>query len=188
MSRVTRPTILVATLIVAGSAYCLHAADGRKWPKATPPPPPSPIYHEVKEAMPSEQDIERAAAEHTARLQSEIERALSAGDEDRIQAVFVFLLPELLQVEPSRVVAMVAKQSPGKSRDRLRDAVARQWVVMDQPAATEWMKGLGDEDRLACAKQAITTLKPIDPTQATMLARDLSLDSAEETAKLLSSR
>jgi hypothetical protein len=138
--------------------------------------------------MPSEADIERAATEHTARLQSEIERALASGDNDRIEAVFVFLLPELLQVEPTRVVAMAAKQAPGKSRDRLRDAIARQWIVMDQPAATEWMKGLGDDDRRACAKQAITTLRPIDPSLAMLLVKDLALDPADEAVKLLSSR
>ncbi len=186
MSRIQTVTLVSTAMIAAGMACWVHAAEPRKWPKATPPPPPSPIYHDLKEVMPTEEEIARAAEEHTARLQQEIEQALANKDKDRIEAVFVFLLPELLQVEPDRVVAMVAAQKPGESRDRLRDAVARQWVVMDLRAATDWMKSLEDADRRAAAKTALTTLRPIDPSQATLLAQELSVEA--EPMERVSSR
>ncbi len=178
MSRIPTVTLISTALVAAGMAYWVDAAP-RKWPKPTPPPPPSPIYHDLKEVMPTEEEIARAAEEHTARLQQEIEQALAKKDKDRIEAVFVFLLPELLQVEPARVVDMVAAQKPGESRDRLRDAVARQWVVMDVRSAMDWMKTLEDTDRRAAAKMALTNLRPIDPSQATLLAQELSVDTDE---------
>lgn len=188
MSRISILTIVSATVIAAGAAYWLQAAEPRKWPKATPPPPPSPIYQDVKEPMPTAEEIERAAAEHTARLQQEIEQALAGEDDDRIEAVFVFLLPELLQVEPDRVVSLVASLEPGEARNRLRDAVARQWVVMDQRAATDWIKSLDDDDRRASARQALTTLRPIDPGQATLLVKELALERLDESLERFTAR
>jgi hypothetical protein len=138
--------------------------------------------------MPTPEDIARVAEQHTARLQREIEQALASQDNDRIEAVIVFLLPELLQVEPRRVVSMVAGMTPGKGRDRLRDAVARQWVVMDQRAATEWIRSLEDDDRRASARQALTTLRPIDPAQATLLVKDLALERLEESLQRVTTR
>jgi hypothetical protein len=188
MSRTSIVSIVSATLLAIGTAYWLNASEPRrKWPKATPPPPPSPIYHEVKEPVPTEQDIARQAEEHTARLQSEIERALDGRDEDRIQAVFVFLLPELIQLEPHRVVAMVAAREPGKVRDRLRTEVARQWVLKDQRAATEWIKSLEERERRAAAKVAVTELQPIDPLQATLFAKEFAADGVEQAREQLTS-
>jgi hypothetical protein len=180
--------LVSAALVAAGTTTWLHAAEGRRWPKATPPPPPSPIYQEVAEPMPTPEEIERAAAEHTARLQFEIEQALAGDDDDRVEAVFVFLLPELLQVEPARVVNMLAKMKPGESRSRLRDAIARQWVVMDQRATTEWIRSLGEDDRRASARQALTILRPIDPAAATLLVRELAVEGLDESLERLTSR
>lgn len=187
MNRTPILTIVFATL-AAGAASWLHASDSRRWPKATPPPPPSPIYQEVDEPMPTPEQIARAAAEHTARLQFEIEQALAGDDDDRVESMFVFLLPELLQVEPDRVVNMVAKMKPGEPRNRLRDAVARQWVVMDQHATTQWIRGLDEDDRRASARQSLATLRPIDPAAATILARDLALERLDESLDRMTSR
>lgn len=187
MRRTPILTIVFATLLAAGAASWLDASERRRWPKPTPPPPPSPIYEEVAEPMPTPEEIERAAAEHNARLQFEIEQALAGEDEDRVEAVFVFLLPELLQVEPDRVVNMFAKMKPGESRARLRDAVARQWVVMDQRALTEWIRSLDGDDRRASARQALTTLRPIDPAAATILVRELALERLDESRERLTS-
>jgi hypothetical protein len=176
MSRTSILSIVSVTLIAIGSAYWINAREARRpWPKPTPPPPPSPIYHESNERVQTEAEIERDAAEHTARLQWEIEQALAGKEADRREAVFVFILPELLQVEPERVIAMVASQAPGEARERLRTEVARQWVVRDLPAAARWMKTLEDRERRASAKAAISTLMPIDPSLASVLAKELSV-------------
>jgi hypothetical protein len=188
MSRISILTKLSATVLAAGTACWLQASEPRRWPKPTPPPPPSPIYHDVDEPMPTPEDIARVAEQHTARLQREIEQALAGQDRDRIEAVLVFLLPELLQVEPQRVVSMVAGLAPGRARDRLRDAVARQWVVMDQRAATEWIRTLEGDDRRASARQALMTLRPIDPVQATLLVKELALERLEESLERVTAR
>lgn len=138
--------------------------------------------------MPTPEEIARAAAEHTARLQHEIEQALAGEDDDRVEAVFVFLLPELLQVEPDRVMKLHTNMKPGQPRDRLRDAVARQWVVMDRSATTEWIKSLDEDDRRASARQALATLRPIDPAAATVLVRELALERLDDARERLTAR
>jgi hypothetical protein len=188
MSRISRFAMVSATVLAAGAACWLQASEPRRWPKPTPPPPPSPIYQDVDEPMPTPEEIARVAEQHTARLQREIEQALAGQDRDRVEAVFVFLLPELLQMEPQRVVGMVAALAPGRARDRLRDAVARQWVVMDPRAATEWIKTLEGDDRRASARQALTTLRPIDPARATVLVKELALERLEESLERVTAR
>jgi hypothetical protein len=83
---------------------------------------------------------------------------------------------------------MVAALAPGRARDRLRDAVARQWVVMDPRAATEWIKTLEGDDRRASARQALTTLRPIDPARATVLVKELALERLEESLERVTAR
>jgi hypothetical protein len=189
VSRTSILSIVSATLVALGSAYWIHARDAKRpWPKPGPPPPPSPIYHESKEPAPTVEEIERDAAEHTAKLQWEIEQALAGKDASRREAVFVFLLPELLQVEPQRVVAMVANQKPGDARERLRTEVAKQWVVRDLPAAARWMSTLEDRERRASVKAAINTLMPIDPSEATRLVKEMSAEAESDVKDLLTAR
>jgi hypothetical protein len=186
MSRNSIVSIVSATLLAVGTACWLYADEPpRKWPKPTPPPPPSPIYHDVKEKVPTEAEITRDIEEHSARLEYEIDQALDGKDEQRRADVFVFLLPELLQQEPERVVAMVARREPGPARDRLRDEVTRQWVSLDQVAATRWIKSLEGEERRDSSKLAVATLKPIDPELAKALGREL-LGDAEAPERLTS--
>jgi hypothetical protein len=174
MSRTSIVSIVSATLLAVGAACWIYADEPpRKWPKPTPPPPPSPIYHDVKEKVPTEAEITRDLEEHSSRLEYEIDRALDGDDEQRREEVFVFLLPELLQQEPERVVAMVARREPGPARDRLREEVTRQWVSLDQQAATRWIKSLEGRERADSSKLAVATLKPIDPALAEALSRDL---------------
>ena len=143
------PLILVALLGV-GAAFWIDAGEKprRHWPKPTPPPPPSPIYTPSRERAWSEQEIEQQAREHNARLEAELERALLSKNLQRREAAFVFILPELVQVDPSRVVAMVARQEPGEARDTLLSEVTRAWSARDPDAADVWMRTLPEHERL----------------------------------------
>ncbi len=181
MSRTSIVSIVSATLLAAGAACWLYADEPpRKWPKPTPPPPPSPIYYETNEKVPTEAEIARDAEEHGARLEYEIDQALDGKSEQRREEVFVFLLPELLQTEPERVVAMVARREAGKARDRLRREVTRQWVVLDQEAAARWIKTLDGDDRRDSTRLAGATIKPIDPGPALGLGKELGVEEIRE--------
>ena len=117
-----------ALLVAFGTTCWLSAsepASKQKYPKATPPPPPSPVYTPSKERAPSAEEIERAARDHNAMLGAAIERALASKDVQQRETVFTFLLPELLQIEPQRVVKMLAKLEPGEARD----VCAMRWRV-----------------------------------------------------------
>ena len=168
---------VVALFAAIGTAYRLDAREARKpYPKAIPPPPASQVFTEVQEPVPDEAQIEARARDHTALLEREIEHALAARDAQRRETVFTFLLPELLQVEPERVVAMVARQERGEPRDVLRDEVAQQWVGRDVDAAIGWMKSLEDPaERLRAAKLAVASLAPIAPEQAIYVAHQFQV-------------
>src|SRR4051812_313669 len=158
----------VALFAAVGAAWRLDAREGRKpYPKATPPPPASQKFTDLKEPVPDEREIEAQARDHNAQLERQIERALAARDPQQRETVFTFLLPELLQVEPERVVSMVARQEPGEARDVLRDEVAQQWITRDRDAAIRWMKSFEDQgEQLHAARVAVESLAAIAPEQA----------------------
>ena len=113
--------LVTVTLIGVGAAFMLVAKEQRKpWPKPTPPPPPSPIYQESRERVPTAEEIALQASTRNEVIEREIESALTSGDFHRREAAFTFLLPELIQVEPKRVVAMFERQTPGEGRETLR--------------------------------------------------------------------
>jgi hypothetical protein len=187
VSRTSLLSIVSVTLVAIGTAYWIHAREGRKpWPKPTPPPPPSPIYHESNEYVPNEDEIAREAAEHTAHLEAQIEAAVLGNDPERHVAAYVFMLPELLQVEPQRVVSLFARLAPGHGRNRLRAEISRHWAVMDLRAAAQWLNSLDEPDRRAGAKVVIATLMPIDPLQATAFLKELG--TAEDPKDWLTAR
>lgn len=167
----------VALFAAIGTAYRLDAREARRpYPKATPPPPASQVFVESKERVPGEQEIEARFRDHYAQLEQQIERALVARDPQQRETVFTFLLPELLQVEPDRVVAMVARQQPGEARDTLRDEVARQWISRDRDAAIGWMKSLEDVgERTHAAQVAVDSLSAIAPEQAIYVAHQFGV-------------
>jgi hypothetical protein len=157
-------SLSVVALLALGGGW-LHARE--PWPKATPPPPPSPIFTPAKEPAATVEEIERDAREHAARVALEIERALASRDAQAREAVFTFLLPELLQVDVARVVQLVARQEPGEARDTLRNEVARQWIGRDRDAAVEWIKSLQSPgERRASANEAMQSLAAFAPDQA----------------------
>ena len=175
-----KPTSLVAlvaaTLAGIGTAYWLGANESRKpWPKPTPPPPASQVFTPSKERAPTPEEIELAAGSHNEQLALAIERSLVARNPQQRETAFTFLLPELLQVEPKRVVAMVAKQEPGEVRNLLRDEVARVWIQADKPAAIVWMKSLDETERRSAANTAVAVIASRDPAGAIELADELGV-------------
>jgi hypothetical protein len=171
----------VALFAAVGTAWRLDAREARKpYPKATPPPPASPDFTDLKEPVPDAREIEAQARDHNAQLERQIERALVARDPQQREAVFTFLLPELLQVEPERVVAMVARQEPGEARDVLRDEVAQQWISRDRDAAIRWMKSFTDQrEQLHAARVAVDSLAAIAPEQAIYVAHQFQVGDTD---------
>jgi len=162
-----KPTIVT---VVCAALLALGAAKP-PYPKATPPPPPSPDFTPSPERAPTEKEIDKASREHYAVLAMVIERALVASSPEQRETAFTFLLPELLQVEPTRVIEMVKKQKPGEARDALRNEVARQWVMRDREAAVAWIKSLeNNTERHDSAEVAVSTLAPVAPDQAIEVA------------------
>jgi hypothetical protein len=174
-------TLVVVTLVGVGAAFWIDASEKprRHWPKPTPPPPPSPIYTPSAEHAWSEEEIAQQARGHNARLEMEIERALVTKDARRREAVFTFLLPELLQVDPMRVVGMVSRQQPGEARDKLVFEVTRQWIARDPEAAVRWMKTLPEGERRTSATTAVESVFPESPAEASALANELGIASVE---------
>ena len=104
-------------------------------------------------------------------LAAVIERALVSGNPQQRETAFAILMPELLQIDPQRAVAMLARQQPGEARDVLREEVARQWVARDRDAAIDWMKSLESSvEQRAAAQVAVSSLAAIDPGQAIYVA------------------
>jgi hypothetical protein len=174
VKRVTVIATVCAALLASGTAFLIDAREPpprARYPKPTPPPPANNVFAEVKEPAPSQEEIEKVARERPALLQQEIESALATGDAQRRETVFTFLLPELLQVDPARVVDMVDRLEPGRKRDLLRDEVARQWIGRDADAAIAWMKSLQPEaEQRAAAREAIEALVHYDLRLASVVA------------------
>jgi hypothetical protein len=170
-------TLVVATLLAAGSAAWLIAGEPRNkpWPKPTPPPPASADFATSPERAQTTEEIDRDLREHDDHIERELELALVSHDAGRREGAFAFLLPELLQVAPGRLTAMLARQDPGKPRDTLRTELARQWIATDARAAIAWIKSLDHDERLASAKTAVAWIAPHDPEAAIRLAGEFGL-------------
>lgn len=168
-------TLVVITLLGVGTACLLNAREARlpRWPKPTPPPPPSPVYTPSTERVQTAEEIALMAEGHNQTIELEIEHALASGDAQRREAAFTFLLPELIQVDPKRVVEMLARQQPGKARDVLLHEIARQWIARDMSAATAWMKSLEASERRASAAAAVASMEFHDPVAARAVADEL---------------
>lgn len=167
---------IAALLAAVGSAWYLDAREPRKpYPKPTPPPDPSPIYHESKEPALTAEEIEFFEATRVDFMVNEIEAALTSPDAMRRETAFTFLLPELIQVEPARVVELMARQEPGPARNLLRGEVARQWANRDLDAAVKWMQSLPEADRRDSAREAVESLAFHSPEQARVVTEKVGL-------------
>jgi hypothetical protein len=187
-------SLLALTLLTLSTACSPEAGqpdDGYKrpkiWPKPTEPPPASPDYEDVEEKVLSEEDIDRAAAEYNNILQAELESALMGDDLVRRETVFVHILPELLQVDPKRVVNLHAGMKPGEPRETLCTEIAQLWASSDPTAAASWIKSLEGDERRSAAMTAVTTLAPWEPRAALRLADEFDLEKEAALSKLLKS-
>ena len=171
-------TLVVVTLLAAGSAVWIGAREPtprKPYPKATPPPPASPVFEDVKEPAPDAEEIARMAREHEDMLVLEVERALTARDPQRRETAFTFLLPELIQIAPQRLSALCEREE-GEARDLLRTELARQWITRDRDAAIRWMKSLENEaERRDSAMAAVRTLASVAPHEAIYVADQLDV-------------
>ena len=177
MRLISLATLALAAVFATSAALCMDSGQKpkRHYPKATPPPPPSPIYTESKEHVPGEKEIAEMASSHYARLESELERAVLSRDRDRREATFVFILPELVQQEPSRVAEMVDRMPKGEPRDALRKELTRHWVAQDSDAAIRWMKTLSDAERRSSVVTAVEMLFAQSPSMAADLADEFGM-------------
>jgi hypothetical protein len=117
------------------------------------------------------QESHGAALGRAEQIALAIERALVARDPQQRETAFAFLLPELIDIEPARVAALVARQDPGETRDALRDEVVRTWIARDRDAAVVWIGTLEDERELeAAATMAVRTLGATSPPEAIEVA------------------
>src|SRR5262249_55708999 len=154
--------VVVVACAVLGSAWLLWAHESRHdprpivpYPKATPPPPPSSVFTPSRDAAPSAEDIEREAREHVDVLAAGLWRCLESRDARARETAFTFVMPELVQTAPRRLVALLKDAPPGDARDTLRTELARQWITRDRDAAIEWMQSLDDRERRAAAVAAM---------------------------------
>src|SRR5262245_30002682 len=176
MNRPLRIALVAAAVVIAiGVAWMSMRAEPRKpWPKhsSQPATPDNPRSNE-RDTGAAQTAAE--TARRNDRLVLEIERALVAGDPQERETAFNFLLPELIQAEPQRVVDMVARQVLGEARDALRTELARQWIARDRDAAIDWMKSLEDDERRASAYVAARALAATAPGHAIDVADQLDI-------------
>jgi hypothetical protein len=179
MRPISIATLALVTLLGVGTALFIDAGEKprRHYPKPTPPPPPSPIYTESPEHVQSEEEIAQMAAGHNANLATDLESALLSKDRRRREAAFVFILPELVQVDVQRVVDMVARQPRGEPRDTLRTELTRAWIARDPQSAIQWMKTLPHQERRASGAAAVDFIFPQSSSEAAAVANELGMAS-----------
>jgi hypothetical protein len=190
-------TLLATTLLLTSTACspedaARHPEQGtykrpKVWPKPTEPEPASPIYHDVDEKVPTEDEIARDLDDHNAQLEAAVEGVLKDGDMLARETVFVYVLPELLQVEPQRLIDLHARLPPGEARTTLRNEIVQLWASKDPPAASRWIKSLDDDEQRAAAVTAVTTIAAWDPRTAAALAVEFDVERNDDIRRLLKS-
>jgi hypothetical protein len=125
---------------------------------------------------PAGQQPEARAGTRYTQIEQAIERALIARDPQQRETAFATLLPELLQAEPQRVVALYQRKAVGEPRDALRERMARQWPRIDRDAAVLWLQSLEEEtERAQAAQVAVASLAAFAPDQAIYMAGQLGV-------------
>jgi hypothetical protein len=173
MKRSSITLISAAVLAIAtalGAAHFFAAPEGHV--PAVAPTALLPSRTDASPAIPAPPAAQpdRPAPERHRALALAIERALVAADPQQRETAFAFILPELIEQDPQRVIAMVARQEPGEARDSLRDEVARLWITRDRDAAVAWMMSFDVAEREASATIAVRTLAASAPAQAISVA------------------
>lgn len=158
---------LVASLAI-GAAFMFHDSSTVEPDAARTTALRSEVTSQV-DAIPAPQRAS-LTPERSRQVALEIERALVSSDPHQRETAFNFLLPELIEADPARVVAIMERQHPGEVRDVLRDEVTRQWIRRDRDAAIDWMRSLDEADRKASATIAMRTLAASSPALAIEVA------------------
>jgi hypothetical protein len=108
-------------------------------------------------------------------LSRQIEQALVSRDAGTRESAFAFALPELLRRSPMAASALFARQTPGESREALRDEMARHWIRADRDAAVEWLRSVPEADRIAGGMTAVRSLAASSPADAVRVADELGI-------------
>jgi hypothetical protein len=183
MKRTFAILISAALVGVVGAVYFFSPPESPTQDSAAPPMAAVPLPDAVAGETPAT-SLETSGAEQARGQQIAlgIERALAARDPKQRETAFAFLLPELIELQPERLTAMVARQEPGEARDALRDEVVRQWIVRDRDAAIAWMGSLENEaEREASATLAMRTLAATSPAQAIEVADQFGIGRDDGT-------
>ena len=163
-------------ITAAIAAVCWLYASAPRAPDPAPASMTPPVAMLQPLAKPKVRDnFVPDSPQHRDLLALEIERALVSRNPPQRETAFTYLLPELLQADSARVVAMLERQEPGEARDALRTAVARLWIVQDRAAAIGWMKSLDAPERRASADSAVQALAAIAPDQAIYVADEFGI-------------
>ena len=162
--------ILGMFVVIAAWAWWPRTAAPRKPGSTAPAPAPRPQVARADPHAPNPKAIEPETSRHNATVALDIERALVSRDARQRETAFNYLLPELLQAEPGRVIAMLARQEPGDARDTLRTEIARAWIRRDRDAAVAWLATLSGDEQRTGAAAAIDSLAAVAPDQAISVA------------------
>ena len=169
--------IMVSAAVLALGIGGLHLFDrirtGAPAKTAAPAPDQVPSLEPLPEQPPIPEVSDPGAAtmpRQPEQLVAEIERALVSADPQQRETAFNSLLPRLLQEQPGSVVALVARQAPGDTREVLREEVTRQWIGLDRDTAIEWIDTLGEAEKKSSALTAMRTLAASSPAQAVAVA------------------
>ena len=176
--------ILISAVLVAAlvAGYLLGARESGMPESASPVAVARLSAAAATEPVPTSSEMSAADRARIQQITLGIERALVARDPRQRETAFTFLLPELLELRPERVIDMVARLDPGETRDTLRDEVVRQWIVRDRDAAIAWMGSLEDEtEREACATLAMRTLAASAPAEAIEVADQFGIGRDDGT-------
>ncbi|MES1263659.1 MAG: hypothetical protein ABUL69_04840 [Peristeroidobacter soli] len=157
-------TLISAAAVAFGVVFAMRDASV---PVAESRPPQ---INAAAKPMPLTGTVPHDSRDRSEQLTLDIERALVSNNPQQRETAFNVLLPELLESEPARVIALVARQQ-GETRDAIRDEVVRLWTRKDQNAAILWMGSIENEgERKASATVAMRTLAAIEPAQAVSVA------------------
>ncbi len=181
----TSQVLLVLAAVLAVGTLAVVCVDGRivqvPGPSSAATPPPAPddsaqlLHGTVREAAPAAAPP-RGSEERNRGLARALEGALLSRAAHRREIAFAMLLPDLIAADAGKVIAILARQQPGETRDLLRDEIARQWVRQDRDSAIAWMKSLDDPaDRAAAATTAMRSIAASDPGQAVIVADELGV-------------
>jgi hypothetical protein len=166
--------ILVCVAVaVAAVVFANFPASQEPLARATParesavPAYETAFANRARERQEKRQENSGGARGRAEQIALAMERALVARDPQQRETAFAFLLPELIDIAPARVIALVARQEPGETRDALRDEVVRIWIVKDREAAVAWIGTLENEGELeSAATTAMRTLAATKPAEA----------------------